>query len=180
VFRLLVHKAIVHVIAAFDTYHFDDRSTTGVVLFDDWTDSVATIEKVCRLSGTTDEYIPGEFYRRELPCILSALETLSQNIETVVVDSYVQLGLGRPGLGQKLFETLGGSVNVVGVAKTKFHSADDAIEIFRGQSTRPLYVSSAGIECQEAAKNILAMHGGYRIPTLLKLADKLSRSETMP
>ena len=165
-------------IAALDTYHFDNGSTTGVVLFEQWTDAVASVEKICRLSGPTEPYIPGEFYKRELPCILAALESLSGNIETIIVDSYVQLAPGKPGLGQKLFEALGASVNVVGVAKTRFYTAVDAIEICRGESTRPLFVSAVGIEVNEAARLVKAMHGHFRIPTLLKLADTLSRRET--
>ena len=165
-------------IAAFDTYHFEQGSTTGVVLFENWTDGVAAKEKICRLAGATDQYIPGEFYKRELPCIMAALESLEEKIETIVVDSYVQLAPGQPGLGQKLFETLDEKIAVVGVAKTRFYTATDAIEIYRGKSTRPLFVSAAAMEVGVAADHVKAMHGNFRIPTLLKLADALSRSPT--
>ncbi len=164
-------------IAAFDTCHFDNGSCTGVVLFENWTDGVAVKETVCRLAGATDRYIPGEFYKRELPCIMAALESLEERIETIVVDSYVQLAPGQPGLGQKLFELLQEKVTVVGVAKTRFHTATDAIEICRGKSSRPLFVSAAAMDVGIAADHIKAMHGNFRIPTLLKLADTLSRKD---
>lgn len=164
-------------IAAFDTYHFDNGSRTGVVLFEDWTDGVAAKKEVCRLAGSTDQYITGEFYKRELPCIMVALASLEDKIETIVVDSYVQLAPGQPGLGQMLFEALDEKVAVVGVAKTRFQTATEAIEIYRGKSTRPLFVSAAAMEVGVAADHVKAMHGNFRMPTLLKLADSLSRGD---
>jgi len=48
-------------------------------------------------------------------------------------------------------------------------------KIFRGGSRRPLYVNSVGIDLEEAKQKIIAMHGDFRVPTLLKLADRESR-----
>jgi len=45
------------------------------------------------------------------------------------------------------------------------------IPVVRGVSRRPLFVTTAGINAEEAAKGVQAMHGPYRIPTLLKLVD---------
>ncbi|PKN30756.1 MAG: endonuclease V, partial [Deltaproteobacteria bacterium HGW-Deltaproteobacteria-21] len=49
-------------------------------------------------------------------------------------------------------------------------------EVFRGRSKSPLYVTAAGMDPSEAAGHIRSMHGGHRIPTLLKQVDRLSRS----
>ena len=46
----------------------------------------------------------------------------------------------------------------------------------RGSSRRPLYVSAAGMELQEAKRHIAQMHGKFRMPALLKRADQLSRA----
>jgi len=39
------------------------------------------------------------------------------------------------------------------------------IEIFRGGSIHPLYVTSAGMDPQKASERIRTMHGAHRIPT---------------
>ena len=47
--------------------------------------------------------------------------------------------------------------------------------IVRGESKNPLFITSEGIAVDEAAKLIQSMHGEFRIPTMLKLVDQLSR-----
>ena len=92
-----------------------------------------------------------------------------------MIDGYVWLdSQNRKGLGAYLFDELGQSVPVIGVAKTRF-AGSGAVEVFRGKSSRPLLVTAAGIEVSQAAQNIQAMAGSSRIPVLLKRADYLSR-----
>jgi deoxyribonuclease V len=98
----------------------------------------------------------------------------------IVVDSYVWLGLDAenkqiPGLGAHLYEALGNTIPVVGVAKTRFAAASPVIEVLRGSSQTPLYVSAVGIELSEVAPSVRNMAGEFRIPEALKLVDKLSR-----
>jgi deoxyribonuclease V len=64
---------------------------------------------------------------------------------------------------------------VIGVAKTRFMRAEPVETVLRGRSRSPLYVTAVGMDLGEAASHIRAMHGPYRIPTLLKRADQLSR-----
>ncbi len=64
---------------------------------------------------------------------------------------------------------------VFGVAKSRFVGAVDAVPVTRGRSSRPLFVTAAGMDPEEAAEKIRIMHGAYRIPTMLKLADRLCR-----
>ena len=165
-------------IACVDTQYLDSptcAARTGLVMFEQWSDSVAAIELAIEHAGPLEDYIPGEFFKRELPCILDAVTPYLDRIETIVVDGYVHLGGDQPGLGLKLFEELNRQKVIIGVAKKRFHSADQAIEIVRGQSSRPLFVTAAGIDVDTAAENVYAMAGQFRIPTLIKRADSLAR-----
>jgi deoxyribonuclease V len=80
---------------------------------------------------------------------------------------------GRPGLGARVAAEL--AVPVIGVAKTAFRGAGHAIQVVRGQATRPLYVTAAGIPPHEAAALVQAMAGRYRLPDALRRVDALSR-----
>jgi deoxyribonuclease V len=126
------------------------------------------------------EYEPGRFYLRELPCLMAVLgkcgEVEGGVPEVLVVDGYVWLEGGRAGLGGHLWEALGRRGAVVGVAKTKFAGAG-GVEVLRGGSMRPLYVTAAGIAEEEAAKRVAGMHGRFRVPTMVRRADRVSRSE---
>jgi deoxyribonuclease V len=47
--------------------------------------------------------------------------------------------------------------------------------ILRGRSTKPLFVSVVGWGLDDAVVAVAGMHGPYRIPTLLRLADRIAR-----
>jgi len=155
----------------------DYRETTervGAVVFGDWRDARASAERV-RPVSEVKSYESGQFYRRELPCLLAMLQTLPE-MQAIVVDGYVWLdGPGKPGLGAHLHTALEGRVAVVGVAKTKFLGAHEVREVLRGSSQRPLYVSAVGLAVDEAAEQVRTMHGEHRIPTLLARVDQLCR-----
>lgn len=57
------------------------------------------------------------------------------------------------------------------MAKTRYPGATLALELQRGISRAPLYITAAGMDVTEAAQHIAEMHGPYRIPTLLKRVD---------
>ena len=78
-------------------------------------------------------------------------------------------------VGARLYHALDGKVPVIGVAKTWFKGGK-ALEVFRGKSKRPLFVTAAGITDEEAAAHVREMHGPDRIPTLLRRVDQLSRT----
>jgi hypothetical protein len=67
------------------------------VWFRGWSAAEAVCQAVCPVDEVA-EYEPGAFYRRELPCLLSVL-ALGPRPDVVVVDGYVWLGAGVPGLG---------------------------------------------------------------------------------
>ena len=146
----------------------------GVVL-SSFAAAVAVAERVCHI-GEVAAYVPGQFYRRELPCVLALLDTIEQPIDTIVVDGYVILdAAGSHGLGGHLYEALDRQVPVVGVAKTPFRANPPAIEVCRGGSQRPLFVTALGVDLQAAADSVAGMHGRFRLPTMLKRVDRLCR-----
>ena len=162
------------IIAAFDVHYLKDGCSAAAVLFSDYGDAEPTATYTQFLPGAAD-YIPGEFYRRELPCILTLLKQIKEAPNEMVVDGYVMLG-NRPGLGQHLFESFDGQIPVVGVAKSKFRGSS-GVKVFRGGSIHPLYVTSAGVDLKKASERIGSMHGAHRIPTLLRQVDFLAREK---
>lgn len=154
----------------------DYRETIAVaagVWLRGWTASEPELEVVTTLDEAAP-YQPGELYRRELPCLLAVLER-GPAVGVVVVDGYVWLGPGRAGLGAHLYQALGERTVVVGVAKSRFLGATDAVPVYRGNSRSPLYVTAAGVSAEEAAGWVAGMHGAHRIPGLLKRVDQLAR-----
>ena len=163
-------------ILATDTCYGPTWVRTAGVLFRRWRDLKPCATEVLKQDQKATAYAPGAFYLRELPCILSLLERIATRPSTIVIDGYVHLDeRGRKGLGAHLFEALGAAVPVVGVAKRPFAGSRHAEAVLRGRSARPLFVTAAGVPTQEAAEAIAGMSGPHRLPTLLKLADRLSR-----
>lgn len=144
------------------------------VVFDDWASDQAVAEHVQKISEIAP-YVPGQLYRRELPCVLAVLDRITQPLDAIVVDGYAFLDAqDRPGLGAHLHAALDGKIPVVGVAKNYFRGSA-AVEIHRGGSSRPLFVTAVGLSTEQAARGITQMHGPHRLPTLLKRVDRLCR-----
>jgi deoxyribonuclease V len=162
------------VICCLDVDYGEERVTTAAVLFGAWTDEAAALERVVVTPGAPAAYEPGKFFARELPYLVAILDQLPP-VSTIVVDAYVELGPGHPGLGAHLHAVRG--VPVVGVAKSRYAGAP-AIEVLRGDSAQPLYVTAAGIEPTIAAAHVRTMHGPYRLPALIKRVDTLARGRT--
>src|SRR5262249_34338855 len=121
-----------------DVSYRESAAYAAGVTFRDWSDSNPLDEKLVHIQNV-EPYQPGQFYRRELPCLLAVLKQLPP-IDTAIVDGYVWLdGESRPGLGARLYEALHGKVAVIGVAKTKFHGTSRVCEVIRGSSKRPLF-----------------------------------------
>lgn len=153
-----------------------ERAVVAGVLFAQWEDAAPT-RLYERALPTPGEYEPGAFYKRELPCVLALLELVREPVELVVIDGYVHLGEGHPGLGLHLYRALGERVPVVGVAKTSFRGSSFAQRVARGEEAKnPLFVTAAGMDEGLAAERVRAMHGPYRVPTLLRLVDHACRS----
>ena len=157
---------------AIDVDYRGGNARVAGVLFSDWNNKAKTYEST--VSGVGD-YISGEFYKRELPCILSLIKEHELSPDCIFVDGYVHLDEGKPGLGWHLFEALNKEVIVIGVAKNPRGNAMKENEVFRGDSKKPLYITSEGIELNRAKKIVEDMDGPFRIPKLIKLADTLCR-----
>lgn len=160
-------------IAALDAhYNEDTRATAAAVVFDGWTGLEPNSEYAVQCNQI-QSYVPGEFFKRELPCLLAVLAKVQETLNVIVIDGYVSLG-AKPGLGMHLWQALGEQVPIVGVAKTRYKTAS-AVEITRGRSKSPLFVTAVGIDSVQAAEKIRTMAGDYRIPKMLKRADELAR-----
>lgn len=161
-------------IAILDVDYRDDQAVAACVIANDWTDAHPAAEFVETIAEV-QPYVPGEFYRRELPCLSAVLNKVGDP-EFVVIDGYVWLGPDKWGLGAYLHDSLNQMAAVIGVAKTRFHSADAvATPVVRGVSKSPLWVTSTGMDAVMAADSIRSMHGPHRIPTLIKRVDQLCR-----
>ncbi|HKH44830.1 MAG TPA: endonuclease V [Thermoanaerobaculia bacterium] len=160
-------------IACCDVDYHDPGAVAAGLWFDHWSDSTGKAEVVLPIAEVAP-YQSGQFYLRELPCLLAVLEK-GPPADLVVLDGYVWLGDGQPGLGAHLYRALNEKVTVIGVAKTRYAGVTLVRELRRRDSANPLYITAAGIDLSEAARHIAEMHGPYRIPTLLKKVDQLCR-----
>jgi len=163
-------------ILAIDVYYYEEHANVAGVLFN-WLDTVPQ-SSITTTVHNIAPYVPGQFYKREMPCILKLLEQVDlEQLEAVLVDSHVYITNNKDyGLGGHLWEALGGKTPIIGVAKRSFHNTDKVtIPITRGKSANPLYVSAIGMETTAAAQLVTEMVGEYRIPKLLKIVDELSR-----
>ena len=162
-------------IACLDVQYHATGATVACVTFQAWAQAQPSQEFTVAIAQV-EPYESGQFYKRELPCLLAALEKLAHTPSTIVIDGYVWLGdETHAGLGAHLYAALGRSVPVIGVAKTRFAGATAAREVYRGASQTPLFVTAAGLPSDLAAQHIAAMHGAFRLPTLLKRVDQLCR-----
>jgi len=168
-------------IAFLDVHYKGFGARAACVLSQSW-ESESPIQTYTQDIETVEPYEPGKFFRRELPCLLAVLRRLPSLPEVIVVDGYVWLSsVRRPGLGAYLYEALGRSTAVVGIAKTAFRqgkSCGAVARVYRNSSRTPLFVTAAGMELEVASQHVRQMAGRHRIPELLRRADQLSRGAT--
>lgn len=179
---------------AFDVAYAADAAYGVAVGFRDWSDATPLfIEHVRRpyaLGEFEDiRYIPGEFWRRELPILQMLIERTQKysGFRIYLVDAYAWLDpFGRRALGAILWqEVMKRQGVVIGVAKNEYKVADNlGYKVFphtecervqRCGSKKPLFVTAAGADPRVAAKAIQNMHGPHRHPTLIKWADTGTR-----
>ena len=165
--------------AALDVYYKDGLAKAVCMLFKNWTDEQPD-GVYYKETKEVKAYESGSFYKRELPCLLNVLQEVEmKNIEVLIVDGYVYLDdSGTYGLGGHLYEALNKTIPVIGLAKTKFYdNTKNVIELKRRNSQNPLYITAIGIEKEAAADCIKNMAGAFRIPTLLKQLDQLTKQQ---
>lgn len=161
-------------ILAIDVKYYDSEYKICGVLFHNWNDKEPDKILSLKIHKTPNNYIPGEFYKRELPAIMEFLKYYKLHPNWLIVDGFSLLqdnkGKFKDGLGNHVQHELianGYNTNVVGIAKSNFCRTNEiANKIYRGKSRNPLYVQ--GLAYPE---NIQNMYGSYRIPEMLKICD---------
>ncbi|MGE3543073.1 MAG: endonuclease V, partial [Kofleriaceae bacterium] len=123
------NSRVTAVIVCLDVAYREQEAITACVGFSDWTASEPSYERVTRVFGKPAEYASGELYLRELPYLLDAIASLNEVPSLIMVDGYVWLARGVPGLGAKLHDELDGRVPVVGVAKRPYRGNDVATPV---------------------------------------------------
>jgi deoxyribonuclease V len=164
--------------AAVDVHYLDETTSRAALVAA--RDQRFTVIAGCRTAVVPGgvPYRPGQFYLRELPPLRAVLPAPGE-LALIVVDGYVDLDPGgRPGLGAHVHAEFG--VPVIGVAKTEFRAATHAAKVLRGRSSRPLFVTAAGMTVADAARAVEHMAGEFRLPDALKLADRLARGLESP
>lgn len=160
-------------IIAIDVHYRENKAKTVSIEFEDWLDTKPLVTHVLEIPVVA-EYVPGQFYKRELPCILEILKLSDlSEVTAIIVDGYVVLDdAEKYGLGGYLYEELKQQIPIVGVAKRSFHSLKEkVIPILRGASKNPLFVTALGGDLEVYAEKVAQMYGDFRIPTLLKILD---------
>lgn len=166
------------VIVGTDVYYREQDAKAVAITFKDWMDA-SPLQSYEVIVSELHDYIPGEFYKRELPCITEVLKLIDlQLVEIIIIDGYVYLNdEGKPGLGHYVYDYYNKNIPVIGVAKSNFYNNKTHVrEVYRGKSRNPLYLTSAGIEVDMAKKYIESMYGNYRMPHLLKHLDQLTKT----
>ena len=162
-------------IACLDVQYDNHQAAAAAMVLDSWRASLPFAQYSTLVQGI-GEYEPGKFYLRELRPLLSVMDMIAESIDTLVIDAYCFLDADlSPGLGARLYESLPRHPIIIGVAKNRYRDTRHAQEVFRGGSKKPLFVTSIGLSPQDAASHIESMIGDFRIPTLLKLVDRLAR-----
>lgn len=162
-----------------DVHYFEDKARVAGVTFDDWLDDTETQVFISEYHGVAD-YKSGEFYKRELPCILKLLEEHQLEPDTIILDGYVWLdGVSKLALGSHLQQAIDFEPALIGVAKNRHSELGEDFDVLRGGSQKPLYVTAMGIDIDSAKEAIAKMHGDFRLPTLIKKADSACRGHAL-
>jgi deoxyribonuclease V len=162
---------------AIDVHYRETFAKTISIEFNNWEDAIPTQTHEVIINEVA-EYVSGEFYKREMPCILEILKCSEiDKIDLIIIDGYVFLDDDNKfGLGAYLYEALGRNIPIVGIAKRNFiNNKKNVVEVLRGESKNPIFVTAIGIDLIETTKKVKNMHGIYRIPDLLKLLDRMTK-----
>jgi len=158
-----------------DTYYVHNTARVAAAAFCDIASPCVAGEYVLEIENQKP-YRSGFFFKRELPGIMELLSDIEIHFHSIIIDGYVWLSPDQaPGLGGHLFRALQDSVPIIGVAKSPYRENTNALPVFRGGSTRPLHITAAGMRTEQAAHLVRKMHGPYRLPTIIKHVDRLSR-----
>lgn len=158
--------------------HFEGtQAQAAAVAFEAWDAAEATQTYLSRI-GQVEPAVRGELDLRELPCVLQLLREHRLEPELILLEGFVHLDANEtPGPGLHLYQALGGRVPIVAVSKRRLPGLAAQFEVMREEETPPLLVTCAGIDIGAAKARLRAMHGRKRVPTLMKLAARLAKSQ---
>jgi deoxyribonuclease V len=166
-------------VLALDVHYKPGNTAKSVGFLFNW-DDLQPQQTIIEYSSDIEDYVPGEFYKRELPCLLKVIEKVDlSELEAIIIDGYIYVdNNGKYGLGGVLWETLNRQIPIIGIGKTSFFSnKETVVEIFRGESKNPLFVSVIGCNLQITAEKIKSMQGNYRNPSILQQLDGITKTE---
>ncbi|MBO9685235.1 MAG: endonuclease V [Mitsuaria chitosanitabida] len=153
------------------------QANVAAAAFDAWDSPEATKTYFSRIAEF-GKPVRGALDLRELPCVLQLLGEHKLEPELIVIDGFVHLDADdTPGVGQHLFEALGGKVAIVGLSKKSLPGLSAQFEVMREEESPPLIVTSVGIDIGAAKVRVRSMHGRKRVPTLVKLAARLAKNK---
>jgi len=76
-------------IIAIDVHYRENIAKTVSIEFENWTNEEPTKIHILELPKTA-EYVPGQFYKRELPCILEVLKLSNLNdADLIIIDGTI-------------------------------------------------------------------------------------------
>src|SRR5262245_50765125 len=97
---------MISMIACVDVHYKKTQAVAAGIAFRDWLDESVVEERVVSLPDI-QPYQSGQFFIRELPCLLAVLRVLPP-VQIVLIDGYVWLKKKRPGLGRSEEHSLDG------------------------------------------------------------------------
>ena len=178
---------------AIDAYYQDGICHVVGGIFNKWKDEHVSKFIYADVKANS-EYIPGQFYKRELPGILEIIKQIDLNeFETIIIDGYVHLlepdnfsvfngyspSYIKKGLGMHLRKALekyyesrkvGKRLEIVGIAKTLYGNENNIYgKCYRGDSKNPLYITSLNTYSGKYGK-LLTTHSIIRC--IKKMAGK--------
>lgn len=152
------------------------QAQAAAIAFDAW-DSPEPTKTYLSHIAQVEKPARGELDLRELPCVMQLLREHKLEPELILIDGFVHLDADEtPGLGQHLFQALGGTVPVIGVSKTGRPGLSAQFEVIREEEAKPLTVTCAGVDIGAAKVRVRSMHGRKRVPTLMKLVARLAKN----
>ncbi|CAN7511528.1 endonuclease V [Rhizobacter sp. LjRoot28] len=152
------------------------QASAAAVAFDAWDAAEATKTFRTRIAHV-DTVERGQPDLRALHCVMQLLVEHRLAPELLLIEGFVHLDAeDSPGVGQHLFQTLGGRVPVVGISKKGLVGLPAQCEVVREDEAPPLFVTCAGLDIGAAKARVRSMHGRKRVPTLMKLAARLAKN----
>lgn len=124
-------------------------------------------------------YKSGQFYQREMPCLLQLINEIKEPFDIIIIDGYVYLdGETQAGLGKHLYEHLNDKKPIIGIAKNSFQNINNQYAIYRGNSKKPLFITCIDFDLDNAKQLVKNLEGQFRIPNIINMVDKINKKQT--